>query len=95
MTSSKRASSARQWCSTLIGLCIVTVSVSMTGCASSSMPPSLAVQPPPADLAQPCPDLPELADGSSKTVALWIVDAAGQYRDCAARHSGLVHAWPR
>lgn len=58
------------------------------------MPQSLAVQPPPADLAQPCADLPPLADGSAKTVALWIVDAAAQYRDCAARHVGLVRAWP-
>ena len=93
MTSSKRASCAKPWCSTLIGLCIVTASASMMGCASSSMPQSLAVQPPPADLAAPCPDLPALADGSAKTVALWIVDTAAMYRDCSARHAGLVRAW--
>ena len=49
----------------------------------------------PADLAQPCPDLPALADGSAKTVALWIVDTAAQYRDCSARQAGLVRAWPK
>ena len=94
MPSSKRASCAKPWCSTLIGLSIVIASASIMGCASSSMPQSLAVQPPPADLAAPCPDLPALADGSSKTVALWIVDTAAQYRDCSARHAGLVRAWP-
>ena len=53
--------------------------VSLTmGCATSTRP-SVVYQPPapPADLAAPCPDLPQIADGKAVTVAAWIVDAAG------------------
>ena len=67
----------------------------MMGCASQTRP-SVAYQPPapPADLAAPCPDLPLIADGQAVTVAAWIVDTAGAYKDCQARQSGLVRAWP-
>ena len=56
----------------------------------------MAYQPPapPADLSAPCPDLPPIADGQAVTVAAWIVDTAGAYRDCQARHTGLLRAWP-
>ena len=65
------------------------------GCASQ-IKPSVVYRPPapPADLAAPCPDLPQIADGQAVTVAAWVVDAAGAYRDCQARQAGLVRAWP-
>jgi len=68
--------------------------LTLTGCASQTKQ-SVAYQPPapPADLAAPCPDLPLIADGQAVTVAAWIVDTAGAYKDCQARQSGLVRAW--
>ena len=65
------------------------------GCATST-PPSVAYQPPapPADLAAPCADLPLIGDGQAVTVATWIVDTAEQYKDCQAKHTGLLRAWP-
>ena len=96
MTKLKPASSAKPSRNTWIALCSAIAIASMTGCATSSTPPSVVVRPaqPPADLAQPCPELPLLSDGTAKTLALWIVDASAMYRDCAARHAGLVRAWP-
>ena len=69
----------------------------LTACAAST-PPSLASYrpaPPPADLAAPCPDLGPVQDGNAQTVALWMVDAVEAYKGCAAKHSGLVRAWPK
>ena len=68
----------------------------MTQGCSTSTKQSVAYQPPapPADLAAPCPDLPLISDGQAQTVALWIVDAVESYKDCQARQSGLVRAWP-
>ena len=78
-------------------LCALLLAPALTmGCASKSMPQSVPyrVPAPPADLAQPCADLPLIEQGDAQTVALWIVDAVEQYRDCQARHDGLVRAWP-
>ena len=47
---------------------------------------------PPADLTQPCPALQPLAGMTGKDMTLWIITAANQYHDCAARHAGLVQA---
>ena len=76
-------------------IAVSTISAAMGGCASQTKP-SVAYRPPapPADLARPCPDLPLLADGRAVTVAAWIVDTAGAYRDCKAKHAGLLRAWP-
>lgn len=73
-------------------LCLVLL---MTGCATST-PQSVAYQPPPppADLAAPCPELPQISAGDSRTVGLWILDAVESYKDCQAKHQGLVRAWP-
>ena len=67
----------------------------LTGCATS-MPQSVPYQPPapPANLAVPYPNLPLISDGDARTVALWIVDTVESYKDCQARQSGLVRAWP-
>ena len=74
---------------------LLALALGLTGCASSTRQ-SVAYQPPapPADLAAPCPDLPLISDGQAQTVALWIVDAVESYKDCQARQSGLVRAWP-
>ena len=87
---SKYVSFARLLCALLLA------PVLMMGCATKSTPQSIPykVPAPPADLAAPCPDLPLISDGQAQTVALWIVDAVEQYRDCQARHDGLVRAWP-
>ena len=78
----------------LFALSLALVSL-MMGCASQTRP-SVAYQPPapPADLAAPCADLPLIEQGDAQTVALWIVDTVESYKDCQARQSGLVRAWP-
>ena len=71
------------------------LALTLMGCASQTKQ-SVAYQPPapPADLAAPCPDLPLISDGQAVTVAAWIVDTAGAYKDCQAKQAGLVRAWP-
>ena len=70
--------------------------VLMTGGCASQTKQSVAYQQPapPADLAAPCPDLPLIEQGDAQTVALWIVDTVGAYKDCQAKHAGLLRAWP-
>ena len=63
----------------------------MTACASSTKPLPTATELPP-DLAQPCPDLPELTGKDGKTVLRWAVGAVYLYRDCQARHRAVVDA---
>ena len=76
-------------------IAVSTISAAMGGCASQTKP-SVVYRPPapPADLAAPCPDLPLIADGQAVTVAAWIVDTAVAYKDCQAKHAGLLRAWP-
>ncbi|MDK4689485.1 hypothetical protein [Kingella negevensis] len=62
----------------------------MTACANSTAP--LAASKPSTDLLQPCPALPELANGTAKSVLLWSVQVAHLYHDCKARHEALVKA---
>lgn len=87
---SKYVSCARLWCALLLASVLT-----LTGCATST-PQSVPyrVPAPPADLAQPCADLPLIENGDAQTVALWIVDTVEQYHDCKARHAGMVRAWP-
>ena len=66
----------------------------LMACASST-PPSRAISPPPADLAQPCEPLAPLADGIAATVLRWAVATVEQYQDCQRRHGALVRAWPQ
>ena len=47
---------------------------------------------PPADLTQPCPALQPLTGMTGRDMTLWIIEAANQYHDCAARHAALVEA---
>ena len=65
------------------------------GCGSQTKQ-SVVYRPPapPADLSSPCQDLPLIADGQAVTVAAWVVDTAGAYKDCQAKHTGLLRAWP-
>ena len=71
-------------------------SVSMLAACSTSTKQYAPYQPPapPADLAAPCADLPLIEQGDAQTVALWIVDTAEAYKDCQAKHTGLLRAWP-
>lgn len=47
---------------------------------------------PPANLMQPCPALATVSGKTGRDVLLWGVQTAYQYRDCAARHQGLIDA---
>ena len=77
-----------------LALCLA-IALTLMGCASQ-IKPSVVYRPPapPADLASPCQDLPLIADGQAVTVAAWIVDTAVAYKDCQAKHAGLLRAWP-
>ena len=71
-------------------LCIYMFALTTTACAQLA-PPS-APPPPQASLRQPCPNLPELTDGTGATVLRWVTGAAEQYRECQSRHGRLVEA---
>ncbi|WP_304335341.1 hypothetical protein [Conchiformibius steedae] len=64
----------------------------LTACSSLTKP-SANLEPPPPDLAQPCPPLPPLTDGKAGAVLLWAADVVSLYKDCRAKHSALVQAW--
>lgn len=49
----------------------------------------------PANLRQPCPQLPLLLDGDKATVLLWAEAAIDEYEACARRGDQLVEAWPK
>ncbi|HFC8542737.1 TPA: hypothetical protein ACFP4Q_000851 [Neisseria weaveri] len=51
--------------------------------------------PPPADIAQPCPTISHLSDGTGADILPYILELHSQYKDCAARHKALVKAWPK
>lgn len=62
----------------------------LTACTRVTVP--YLAHEPPADLTQPCPALQPLTGMTGKDMTLWIITAANQYHDCAARHAGLVQA---
>ena len=47
----------------------------------------------PAQIAQPCEPLAEIADTKGKTVLQWAAQTVAQYQDCAARHDAAVRAY--
>ncbi|ULJ60770.1 Rz1-like lysis system protein LysC [Wielerella bovis] len=62
----------------------------LTACSNLTAPSM--VNNPPANLMQPCPDLPILTASTGSDVLLWSVQTVYLYRDCAARHQGLIDA---
>lgn len=62
----------------------------LAGCTRVTVP--YLAHEPPADLTQPCPALQPLVGMTGKDMTLWIITAANQYHDCAARHAALVQA---
>ena len=69
-------------------LCFVTSVLILTAC-QSSMPPLPTAIKPPADLVQPCPNLPKLEGGTGADVLPWSLQVIGLYNDCKARHKAL------
>ena len=62
----------------------------LTACASSAPPVKLEPVRPPANLVAPCPPPPDLPDDATMGDMLAVlVDMAGAYNDCAARHRML------
>jgi len=64
----------------------------LTACASSGV---RSVDPPPASLSQPCPDLQAPSDGTGGTLLRWSIRTVEAYRVCQSRHQRLVEAWPK
>ncbi|WP_437340324.1 Rz1-like lysis system protein LysC [Achromobacter mucicolens] len=48
----------------------------------------------PANLAQPCPPVPEVVSDSWDDLARNYIILALQYGECAARHKAIRQAWP-
>lgn len=65
----------------------------MTACASS--PTRSAPAAPPANLAQPCPQLPLLTSKAGSAIQRWAIDVIRLYNDCADRHDALADALPK
>ena len=61
----------------------------LMGCQSSTPPLPTAIKPP-ADLMQPCPNLPKLEGGTGADVLPWSLQVIGLYNDCKARHKALA-----
>ena len=78
----------------LKSLCIATSVLTLTAC-QHSMP--LLPEPTeiPANLAAPCPNLPQIRNGESGTVLRWGAQIVEQYAQCQNRHKRLVEAWPK
>lgn len=49
----------------------------------------------PANLAQPCPPVPEVTSDSWDDFARSYMALTMQYGECAARHGAMVGAWPQ
>ena len=49
----------------------------------------------PANLAQPCPAVPQVTSDSWDDFARSYMALAVQYGECAARHQAVVGAWAR
>ncbi|WP_423190983.1 hypothetical protein [Achromobacter xylosoxidans] len=49
----------------------------------------------PANLAQPCPPVPELTSDSWDDFARSYTKLALQYGECAARNHSMLEAWPK
>jgi hypothetical protein len=63
----------------------------MTACGSS-IPPSPARPPLPANLTALCPDLTPLEGKTGAHLERKLAEIGPMYRDCAARHAELVDA---
>lgn len=74
-------------------LCCLVSACLMTACASWPTR-SKPVSPPPANLAQPCPQLPLLTSKAGSAIQRWAIDVIRLYNDCADRKDALVEAWP-
>ena len=44
------------------------------------------------DLMQPCADLKLLTGNTGAHMTRWAIDTSYQYKDCQARHQGLIDA---
>ena len=73
----------------LKSLSIATSVLILMGCQSSTPPLPMATKPP-ADLVQPCPNLPKLEGGTGADVLPWSLQVIGLYNDCKARHKALA-----
>ncbi|WP_442757176.1 Rz1-like lysis system protein LysC [Neisseria flavescens] len=69
-------------------LSFVTSALILMACQSSTPPLPTATKPP-ADLIQPCPNLPKLEGGTGADVLPWSLQVIGLYNDCKARHKAL------
>lgn len=61
----------------------------MTGCATSTPSSQARIS---EALLERCSDLVGLSDGNFKSVLDHLIYVAGEYHNCAAKHSGLSEA---
>lgn len=79
--------SSLKWSTAILSACL------LMACQSSG---KLSTEPTelPANLATPCPPVPQLRDGQSGTMLRWGAQLIELYATCQSRHKALVHAWP-
>ncbi|MGN7006710.1 Rz1-like lysis system protein LysC [Neisseria sp. P0008.S004] len=73
----------------LLSVSFIAMCASMLTACQSSTPPLPTAIKPPADLVQPCPNLPKLEGGTGADVLPWSLQVIGLYNDCKARHKAL------
>jgi hypothetical protein len=74
-------------------LCLLAVVLTLAGCSTSTKPAAWPILP--ANLAQPCPPVPEVTSVSWDDFARSYMALAVQYGQCAARHLATVEGWPK
>lgn len=74
-------------------LCLLAAVLTLAGCSTSTKPAAWPILP--ANLAQPCPPVPEVTSDSWDDFARSYIALAAQYGQCAARHRATTEAWPK
>ena len=73
-------------------LLLVLSLILLSGCSKAHV--SVQMQPPPADLAQKCQDLPPLPNPLIDPARLeYEAELIAMYGECAARHYKAIEAW--
>lgn len=76
---------------------LLIAALTLSGCATSTLPSTPPTRPPPLDsaLAAPCPAVPKPESPDYDVWQAWALDLLRQYAECAARHAKTVQAWPK
>ena len=74
-------------------LCLLAAALTLSGCGTSTKPVAWPILP--ANLAQQCPQVPEVTSDSWDDLARSYIFLAALYGECAARQRAVVQAWEK